>query len=733
MVGRATRLNNMMSISTIGSGQAHYYTSLVREDYYLEGGESPGRWGGRGLAAQGLESGSRVEARDLHNFVRGYSRSGDALVQNAGSKKRQQGWDFCFSAPKSVSVLWALSDSAKRVAIEAAVLDAANAAMTRFEREHAWSGRGPGGRVRESARTIDAYFLHTTSRAGDMNLHVHVVKPNLGQRPDGTWGGLRKFPYEEKVRYGSLFRTDLRRRLESLGVATELDPRGAKKFGFRVPCIPREVEKHFSRRRKAIESAMSERGEQSARFAERAALRTRPRKRVESRAALTRRWRAEAKSLGFDLENVFRRGPVVAAPASRPVVRSQLERVRNVGRSPGTQERSANPEVKRLRALVDSLRELKEAGNRVTLVDRPDAAIGKSDLNRILGAGLSKPRRVFALSPTRLGSVCFQQRTGRETQTVSAFFKRVDLGGLRSRIQHDVGQLARAAINRPTRCFAGVAVRKGDAIVVDAAHGLSLKAVSRLVDIATENQARLILLGDSSASPSAFKSILRAVPPMEQLADSGRPAWLQEAHSRSAVGDRDGARKACGMGLVREEVPSTESRNSRLVDVLVGRGDRTVVVTGNRAEAANINALAQADLPRRFGARAVQHRGGCLMTGDRVLLQRTSERLGVRAGDLGTIESIRGSILSSPELVIRLDRPRRTGLLRASTVRVPLADYPHVSLGFAVTARQAEGARFDKTLVAEARDGRGYHTQLTRHETEVRFFAVTQQAQEWSR
>lgn len=38
----------MLSIGAMAAGQDKYYLRLATEDYYLAGGEPPGRWWGRG-------------------------------------------------------------------------------------------------------------------------------------------------------------------------------------------------------------------------------------------------------------------------------------------------------------------------------------------------------------------------------------------------------------------------------------------------------------------------------------------------------------------------------------------------------------------------------------------------------------------------------------------------------------------------------------------------------------
>ena len=107
----------MLSVAFISAGQGYYYTQLGRDDFYLEGGEPPGRWVGEGSGHLNLEG--RVDPTELHNLLLGYSPDGEsALVSNAGGRTRRAGLDLTFSADKSVSVLWALSGEEARADIE---------------------------------------------------------------------------------------------------------------------------------------------------------------------------------------------------------------------------------------------------------------------------------------------------------------------------------------------------------------------------------------------------------------------------------------------------------------------------------------------------------------------------------------------------------------------------------------------------------------------------------------
>jgi conjugative relaxase-like TrwC/TraI family protein len=124
------------SISARGNAKAalEYYEHLRRDDYYTRGGEPPGRWAGHG--AERLSLRSPVTHTEFDAALGGRDpKTGDRLVQPGGcSREHSAGWDMTLSAPKSVSVLWALSDEHDRRAIEQAHRTAVLAATARLER-----------------------------------------------------------------------------------------------------------------------------------------------------------------------------------------------------------------------------------------------------------------------------------------------------------------------------------------------------------------------------------------------------------------------------------------------------------------------------------------------------------------------------------------------------------------------------------------------------------------------
>ncbi|MFI8977167.1 MobF family relaxase [Nocardia asteroides] len=99
------------------------------------------------------------------------------------------GWDLTFSPVKSVSALWALAPAAIAEQIEAAHHRAVAETIEFVERHalHTRVGRNGVNRVRADG-LIAARFDHRQSRAGDPDLHSHVVVSNRVHHGDHNWG-----------------------------------------------------------------------------------------------------------------------------------------------------------------------------------------------------------------------------------------------------------------------------------------------------------------------------------------------------------------------------------------------------------------------------------------------------------------------------------------------------------------------------------------------------------------
>jgi Ti-type conjugative transfer relaxase TraA len=266
----------MLSIGRMGAGAEEYYIRTVangREEYYTGSGESPGQWCGRGAAALGLSG--EVSPEHLRAVLAGVSPDGRSLT--AGGVKpgdRVTGFDLTWSAPKSVSLLWGLSDpgisESVRNAHERAVADALG-----YIEEHGLRvRRGKGGERRINAGgLIAAAFVHRTSRNGDPQLHTHLLVANAACGADGSWSAPdSRLLYFHARTAGFLYQAALRAELtDTLGVRFGPVTNGAAE----LTGVPPLLLKAFSTRRAEIERYLAANGGSNRRAGEVAALATR--------------------------------------------------------------------------------------------------------------------------------------------------------------------------------------------------------------------------------------------------------------------------------------------------------------------------------------------------------------------------------------------------------------------------------------------------------------------------
>jgi conjugative relaxase-like TrwC/TraI family protein len=304
----------------------NYFKHMAQDEYYTGQGEAEadGEWDGRGAERLALEG--PVSKTDFEAALNGHDpRTGTRLIQIG--KSHAPGWDMTFSAPKSVSVMWALSTPAERTRIEAAHCQAVHAGTTHLEDHHAFTRRGKGGAIHEPVAGLTiARFHHHTSRDLDPQLHTHAFIFNLAPRRDGSWGSLvSRDLYKAQKEAGAIYRAHLANGLEREGHTVERHG-----TSFRLAAIPRDIERAFSKRRQAIESAADAYGYRTAKGMELAALRTRQAKRPRERTALFQAWQAEARTLGFDLVRARQQQAQAGAPT-------------RLGPTPGREARTQSP------------------------------------------------------------------------------------------------------------------------------------------------------------------------------------------------------------------------------------------------------------------------------------------------------------------------------------------------------------------------------------------------------
>ena len=168
-------------------------------------------------------------------------------------------YDLTFSAPKSVSVLFAAGDERLARELTAAHDAAVGAAMGYLEDAAVQVRRGAGGRrVEAGGGLVAAAYRHRMSRALDPQLHTHVVAANLTEGRDGRWTGLWGTPlFRHAQTAGFLYQAHLRGEVrDRLGLEWGPVDKGMAELAG----LDSEVLRAFSRRRQAIEQAAAAEG-----------------------------------------------------------------------------------------------------------------------------------------------------------------------------------------------------------------------------------------------------------------------------------------------------------------------------------------------------------------------------------------------------------------------------------------------------------------------------------------
>jgi hypothetical protein len=295
-----------------------------REDYYLRGGSATGMWRGSGAAEQDLNGTVSAEG-----VVRLFDGEHPGTGEQLGRRLRKDGvaaWDVTFSADKSVSLLWALSDEDTRQqvveAFDAATTEAfgylesvasatRGAAKTPVLDDHGDPVRNDNGTARFRVVTwpiategfVAASFTEFTSRADDPQLHTHVVVANKVRGVDGVWrsvDGRLLFRYQLAAGYlhEAVLRYELTRRL---AVGWQPVTNGmADIAGFTRPQIDA-----FSQRRRQAEEWRRDQGLPDTAAARQAAvLATRSPKQDHLLEDLEAGWRRRAEEVALTPERV---------------------------------------------------------------------------------------------------------------------------------------------------------------------------------------------------------------------------------------------------------------------------------------------------------------------------------------------------------------------------------------------------------------------------------------------
>ena len=240
------------------SNAKDYYTAaLAQEDYYTADREIVGRW--RGAGATYLNLGELVDRDTFAALCENRHPTTGGKLTPRTRDDRTVGYDCNFHAPKSISVIHALTGDeriveAMRWSVDQAMLELERSTQTRVR-------LGGKSEDRLTGNLAWGEFVHFTARpvegVADPHLHVHAFAFNATfDQTEQRWKAAK---FKEAVRdapyFAAVFHARLAGRLADLGYTIE-------RIGDRweLAGVPRTVIEKFSNRTKEIEAEAQRRG-----------------------------------------------------------------------------------------------------------------------------------------------------------------------------------------------------------------------------------------------------------------------------------------------------------------------------------------------------------------------------------------------------------------------------------------------------------------------------------------
>lgn len=286
----------MIQSRSAGHAKAYFSDALSKSDYYTSDQELPGYWQGKLAGRLGIDGLTSKESFFALCENR-HPLTGDPLTPRTKAE-RTTGYDINFHCPKSVSVLHVFAEDGHLLtAFRQSVTDTMQAierdAKTRIRKGGVYDDRQTG-------ELIWAHFTHQTARpvegfTPDPHLHSHCFVFN------GTWdeqekrikAGQFKDIKRDMPYYQAMFHKNLSDRLIALGYQVRRTDKS-----FEVVGVPDKVTGLFSKRTDEIGRIAKEKGITDAKELDGLGARTRAKKQKgNSMAELKDAWRKQIETL----------------------------------------------------------------------------------------------------------------------------------------------------------------------------------------------------------------------------------------------------------------------------------------------------------------------------------------------------------------------------------------------------------------------------------------------------
>jgi len=754
----------MLSIGKLGAGQHSYYLEKVAEgaeDYYAGEGEAEGHWLGDAAAELGLEG--SVAPDQLSAMLTGLNpATGEPFgLRSVGGRGAIPGFDLTFSAPKSVSLLWALGGPEVAAEVKAAHQTSLEAALSYLQREACWTRRGAGGKEFVHGNGfLAAAYPHRSSRAGDPQLHTHLLIANLTKGPDGRWTRLHHPSiYHHAKSAGYLYEAQLRAELsQRLAVQWQEVRNGIAE----IEGLADEHLRRFSTRRAQILEAAGP--DASARARQIATLTTREAKQEGlSTETMRERWRSTAAQVGLDdatlaatlgREQLPPRAPTVEQIASALTAHAShfdrgeaiqaVAEAHREGAPAAAVERQADAFLacEQVISLGEGARGERFTTQRIWEIERRALASAEqmaAESDRGLAGELAAAREIAA----RPGLKPDQQRMVKRLLAGGEGIV-VVIGEAGTGKSYALGAAARgwAATGHSLRVAAptwraanvlrseGLAatsvarllaesergVAKGrpalspnSVLVIDEAGMVDSASLGRLIDHTQSAGAKLVLIGDPAQLGEIEAGGLFAA-----IANRVEPVLLDEVIRHRHQAEREAAKRiragegGRALSLLRTEervvvAPDADARREAMVGdwwQSFGAGEDALMVAKRNVEVERLNALGREVMRSegRLGEREIEVGGCSFARGDQVITRVNDHPNQVYNRERWRVAEV--DPRAQRVALDGIDTPRRVCVDAVYLGRVTEAGDPALQHAYAATTYQAQGSTVDRAYVA---------------------------------
>ena len=239
-------------------------------------------------------------------------------------------------------------------------------------------------------------------------------------------------------------------------------------------------------------------------------------------------------------------------------------------------------------------------------------------------------------------------------------------------------------------------------LVVDEAGMVGTRQMEKLVTHTQKAGAKLVLVGDARQlqpvdAGGAFKAISSEIGEV-RLSEIRRQdeAWARGVVHKFANGNaKEGLAEFAKRGQLHVLDNQKEAKENLIKNWKdsggVTKPSEHLILVGTNLEARDLNEKAQM---ARFSAKELSEdsisigAGQRGFSGDRVLFTKNSRALGLRNGQLGTIERVD---TATNRLKAKLDNGK--------SVNISLSEYEHIKLGYAVTTHKSQGMTAKNTYI----------------------------------